>query len=111
MQKRKIEDELEARILLAKAAKSGGDLRSFARAHGIDGRSLNAWRMNLERRGQPASVASRSTADVPLRLVELVPSATASARYTVRVADAEVELGDDFRADTLARLLEVLRAC
>ena len=54
MQKRKVGDELEARILLAKVAKAGGDLRTFARTHGIDGRSLNAWRQNLARRGRPS---------------------------------------------------------
>lgn len=113
MQKRKVEDELEARILLAKLAKTGGDLRAFARTHGIDGRSLNAWHHNLARRGRAAPRSKKTGTEAPMRLVELVPTAgaVASARYTVRVGVAEVEVGDDFRADTLARLLEVLRAC
>ena len=112
MQKRKVGDELEARILLAKVAKAGGDLRTFARTHGIDGRSLNAWRQNLARRGRP-SRSRKPAAEAPMRLVELVPTAIApaSARYVVRVGDGEVEVGDDFQADTLRRMIEVLLAC
>lgn len=109
---RKVEDELEARVLLAKVSKAV-EVGAWARAHGIDGRSLNAWRMNLARRGRPASRSARPIVGSP-RLVELVPapvSTTALARYRVRVGDAEVELGDDFQADTLRRLLEVLRGC
>jgi hypothetical protein len=50
-------------------------------------------------------------------LVELVPasrpsaSTRAPARYTVHVGDVHVEIGDDFAAETLRRILEVLRAC
>jgi hypothetical protein len=50
---RKIEDEREARACL-KAAK-GENLGRWARAHGIDGRSLNAWRINLEARAKSTS--------------------------------------------------------
>ena len=48
-------------------------------------------------------------------LVELVPSARPSAgsiaRYAVHVGEVRVEIGDDFDAETLRRILEVLRAC
>jgi hypothetical protein len=42
----------------------------WAREHGIDGRSLNAWRMNLARR-----TPVKHRADLEPRLVELVPIA------------------------------------
>ncbi len=48
-------------------------------------------------------------------LVELVPAARPSAigraRYAVHVGEVHVEVGDDFAAETLRRILEVLRAC
>lgn len=116
---RKVVDEREARALLAKAARSGGDLVAVARAHGVDGRSLNAWRYNLARgsrsRSAPAGPAPRRAR---AGLVELVPAVLADpprrdggSRYTLRVMGAELEFGDDVRADTLRRVLEVLRSC
>jgi hypothetical protein len=47
---RKTDDEREARACL-KAAKEE-NLGRWARAHGIDGRSPNAWRINLEARAK-----------------------------------------------------------
>jgi DNA-binding transcriptional LysR family regulator len=35
----------------------------------------------------------------------------AAARYVVRVGDVELELDDDFRDETLRRLVGVLRSC
>jgi hypothetical protein len=120
---RKITDEREARRFLAAAHAAGGDLGQWARTNGIDGRSLNAWRMNLARRGTgsaqrrptPSKLAAAST---PRRsgsaLVELVPTprpATSASRYAVRVGDARVEFDDDFDTRTLRRVLEALRAC
>ena len=46
---RRVDDELEARRCLQAVAASGRSLGAWAREQGIDGRSLNAWRMNLER--------------------------------------------------------------
>jgi len=102
---RKIEDEREARACLKAAKSSGVPLKVWARARGIDGRSLNAWRINLGR-------TETHTRSRP-RLVELVPApATSSAcRYVVRVADATIEVGDDFLEETLLRLVRALRAC
>jgi hypothetical protein len=97
---RKIADEKDARRCLSAAARSGKPLRVWAQAHGVDGRSLHAWHMNLTRGTAP-------------RLVELVPSSTSrvSARYVVRIGEASIEVGDDFNAGTLRRLVEVLRSC
>jgi transposase-like protein len=112
---RKVVDEREARALLAKAARSGADLVAVARAHGVDGRSLNAWRYNLARGARPpAAPVSRR----PRRagLIELVPTelrdrprSSGGARYTLRVEGAEIEFGDDARTETLRRVLEALR--
>jgi hypothetical protein len=49
MTKRKIEDEAEARRCLSAVEAEGGDIRRWAGAHGIDGRSLHAWRVNFAR--------------------------------------------------------------
>ena len=122
---RKIEDEREARACL-KAAK-GENLGRWARAHGIDGRSLNAWRINLEARAKSTSrrpprtkAALALTKAAPAKstsLVELVPRSRVelvvptSARYVVRIEGAEFEVGDDFDAETVARLVRVLRSC
>jgi hypothetical protein len=130
---RKIEDEREARACL-KAAK-GENLGRWARARGIDGRSLNAWRINLEARAKSTSrraprtktaLAKAAPAKAALAkaapskstpLVELVPRsrvelvAPRCARYVVRIEGAELEVGDDFDAETVARLVRVLRSC
>jgi len=114
---RKIRDEEDARACLREVEAAGGDLGAWARAHGVDGRSLLAWRLNLARRGRPAprrdGASSKVTASTPVQLVELVPATPlyAAARYVVRVGDVELELDDDFRDETLRRLVGVLRSC
>lgn len=57
---RKIEDEAEARSCLKAAVASGEGRAVWARRHGIDGRSLNAWRVNLE--AQPMNGSSSGPA-------------------------------------------------
>jgi len=47
--RRKIVDEREARRCLKAAKAAGLSVGAWARAHGIDGRSLNAWRINMTR--------------------------------------------------------------
>jgi len=105
---RKVRDEGEARRCLLAAKRAGLSAGEWARAHGIDGRSLHAWLVNLEQRRtfDPAPVAHA--------LVEVVPDAAhvaPGARYVLTVADARVEFGDDASAATLRRVLEVLRTC
>ncbi len=125
---RKIEDEREARACL-KAAK-GENLGRWARAHGIDGRSLNAWRINLEARAKSTSrrpprtkaalakaALAKAAPAKSTQLVEVVPRSRVelvvptSARYVVRLEGSELEVGDDFDAETVARLVRVLRSC
>ena len=104
--RRKIEDERDARACLKAAKAARLTAGQWAREHGVDGRSLNAWRINLSpRRSKRASATPR--------LVELVPTSPsrAEARYLVRVGDAEVEVTDGFREETLVRLVRALRSC
>jgi hypothetical protein len=100
---RRIVDEREARRALAAATRAGLGPGSWARANGIDGRSLNAWKMALDRRAAKARRAE---------LVELVPSVQQGpARYALRRGDVTFEFGDDAREETLRRVVAVLRAC
>jgi hypothetical protein len=86
---------------------SGMTLKSWANAHGVDGRSLHAWKMNLAR---AASVGEHPRA---ARLVELVPHAqpAAVARYRILCGELAVEVNDDFDDGTLRRLLAVVAGC
>lgn len=122
-ERRKITDADDARRCLAAARRAGEGVGSWAQANGVDGRSLNAWRMNLaggggRRRRTPAAATPRAGLVVRPRaaLVELVPAAlpalpAALARYVVVVGDVRVEVSDDFDAATLRRLVGALRAC
>jgi len=116
---RKIEDEREAVRCLRAAERKGMSAGAWARAHGVDGRSLHAWQMNIARRGTTAPVRRRKTAPktspMAHALVELVPAMTSAVsgpgRYTVVIGSARVEFGDDVSIATLRRVLEVLRSC
>jgi len=117
--KRKIEDEREAARCLRAAEEKGVSAVEWARAHGIDGRSLRAWQINIARRGTTSprkrrKALSRATPAVHA-LVELVPGVTSAApgpgRYALVVGSARVEFGDDVSVATLRRVLEVLRSC
>lgn len=113
---KKIEDESEARRCLQAAKRQGMSAGEWARAHGVDGRSLHAWQMNLARRGSDVPPRRRRArkAAVPA-LVELVPSprvnVVGAGRYVLEVAGARVEFGDDVLVATLVRVLEALRSC
>jgi hypothetical protein len=105
---RKIVDEADARACLGAVASSGRTRVDWARAHGVDARSLNAWRMNLERR-------ERLVQDRPLRLVELVqPTATprpGGSGVRVRAGGVVVELDRDFDMEVLVAVLDVVAPC
>ena len=108
MARRKILDEQDARRCLASAKAMRASIADWARTHGVDGRSLNAWRVNLSRRG-----VSRSPVVAP-RLVELVRAASAgppTARYLLHVGGVEFEVGDDFNEVGLRRLVALLKSC
>jgi hypothetical protein len=107
---RKIVDEADARRCLKQQVASGRPLAAWARSRGIDARSLNLWRVNLERWS-----ATRARGG----LVELVPSREdgsprgqgVGARYLLEVGTVRVAFGDDFTADSLRRIVGALGAC
>ena len=102
----------ERQQCLAAVAASGLEAREWARRHGVDGRSLNVWRVNLGRRGTKTTGSAQ-----PRGLVELLPTpnvcavAPSAARYALEVDGVRVEFGDDFDDATLRRVLAVLRSC
>ena len=103
---RKIRDAGDAATCLNAATRSGEPRATWARRHGVSPRSLNAWRLNLERAGRRAST--------PLRLVELVaPDAEVcvASRYVVRVHEFAVEVDGAFDDAVLRRLLGVVASC
>jgi hypothetical protein len=106
---RKIADESDAHACLEAAARSGLPRAEWARAHGVDARSLNAWRLNLERRSAEAAKPSE------LRLFELVSEAAPprSAVSGVRLVLGElvVEVDRGFDAGTLGRVLDLVAPC
>ena len=102
---RKLKGAGEARSALAAVEASGLPRAAWAHAHGIDARSLNAWRLTLARR-------DRARSETPLRLVELVaPVRVADARYRVCLGDVVIEVDDRFETETLRRLLSVVSGC
>jgi hypothetical protein len=105
MKLRKIADEAEARRALATASRSGRALGLWARERGIDGRSLQAWKLAFERRERP----------VAPKLIELVPATPVTSsrapRYVIRFGEVSFEFGDDAQTETLQRVLRVLRSC
>jgi len=71
---------------------------------GVDGRSLNDWRVNLGRRGE-------GEARAPLRFLEVVGTQPAArAAYRLRVGELVIVVDDEFREDTLGRILRVAAA-
>ena len=102
---RKIRSAEEARACLDAAEVSGLSRAAWARQNGVDGRSLNAWRLNLERR-------NRRLEPAPLRLLELVPTPSVG-RAPIRILcdPFEVVVPTEFEDDELARVLRVLAAC
>jgi hypothetical protein len=99
--RRKVRDAVDARSCLARAELSKQEPAEWARQNGVDARSLNMWRLNLER-----AEGSR-----PARLVELVAAHAQAARYVVRVGDLAVEVDEQFDADVLRRLISVVSSC
>ena len=109
MERRKVRDEAEARQALAAVERVGGRIGVWARASGIDGRSLRMWKLNIERR---QSAARAGGARGPVSLVELVPTtAMSAARYVLRSGGLSFEFGDEAREETLRRVVAVMRAC
>lgn len=102
MVRRKIRDREDARACLEAAAASGIPRAAWAHANGVDARSLNAWRISME----------RTVRKPELRLVELVALDQAPGRsFRVSCGSLSVEVEDGFDADALRRLLRVVASC
>ncbi len=116
---RKIEDERDARVCLGQVNASGRPLTEWAREHGIDARSLNIWKVNMDRDArpqQPATTAGPRFVEIVAGPVDSVVHATTagpskSGRYIVVIGDMRVEIDDGFCAQTLTRLISTLRSC
>lgn len=105
MERRKIRDVEEAMACLDAVAQSGLTRAQWAHEHGIDARSLNAWRLNLSRKDPSPS---------PIRVVELIPDARMSPRtrpLQVRCGPFSIDVPEDFDAEHLCDVLTVLASC
>ena len=106
---RKVLNEQDASRCLTAVKASRSELGAWAREHGVDGRSLNLWRVNLERRG-----VLRVRAAAP-KMVELVvaprPVVGPRAPFVLRIGDVELEVGDHFDDASLRRLVGVIKSC
>jgi transposase-like protein len=60
----------------------------WARAHGIDGRSLRAWKINIERRGVSARKRRAKPGPARRSLVELVPKELRRMLYTTNAVES-----------------------
>lgn len=102
MSRRKVRDAREAETCLAAAASSGLSRVRWAQANGVDARSLNAWRLNLERDGQRE-----------VRLVEMVARERRiePARYVVLCGGLGIEVDERFDDEVLRRLIGVVVTC
>ena len=111
MEPRKIRGEADARRCLAAAAESGVPRVAWAQEHGIDARSLNAWRVNLARVGRDLGRRPPAAPTSGLRLVELVAIApTFPCAYRVRCGLFEVEVAGEIDTVRLGQLLRVMAA-
>src|SRR5688572_28546990 len=101
---RRVRDERDARSCLEAVEASGMTRAEWARAHGVEPRSLNAWRVNLERAGRAKRGAG---------LLELVPAdrPDSASTYVVRCGPFAVEIGADFDERVVGRLLAVVAGC
>lgn len=105
---RRIFNEQDARRCLTAARSSRGGLAAWARAHGVDGRSLNAWRVNLERRGL---VRVRAAAPKLVELVPVEPHVAPRAPYVLHVGNVQLQVFADFDESSLRRLIGLLESC
>lgn len=113
MPARKVRDEAEARRFLEAVARSGLERADWAHQHGIDARSLNAWRLVLARKDGEADPGRASSGALEfLELVSTTPDTRSSSPLGLRVGDVHIGVPGDFDDDHLRRVLQVvLAAC
>lgn len=109
MEPRKIRGEDEARSCLAAVEASGRPRVEWAKAHGIDARSLHAWHVNLNRGRRMAARRRPAPSPPGPRLVELfATNPSVPIPYRVRCGVFEVEVSGDVDEDRLGRVLRGL---
>jgi hypothetical protein len=112
MSKRRIKDEAEAVKCLAEVVASGLTLAGWSRLHGIDGRSLHSWRLNLARRDLDTPKMVEWVPRGPCPTLEAGPGPRQErGRYTIWCGEIAVQVDDHFNADTLLRLLRAVTTC
>ena len=109
---RRVRDERDARNLLDAVDRSGQSLASWCRASGVDGRSLNAWRLNLARRDGSKPVPAE------VHLVELFvedsgrgPTSVFRITHGSFVVDVAGDVAGDVDAESLRRVLWAVSRC
>ena len=111
---RKIQDLENAQAFLADARNAGVTWQTWAKATGVDGRSVWRW---IERLGSETDLTRQG--DIPPspekpRMVELISNPTlSSSSQTIRICrgDFVVEVDKDFDEQALTRLLKVMKSC
>lgn len=103
---RKVADRAEAAQLLTEWRHSGERMSDWCVARGINWYSLNAY----GGRGVEAPTAFVELAVGTVAIAEAMPAA--EARYRICLGDdLAIEVDDDFRDDTLRRLIGVVASC
>jgi hypothetical protein len=96
----------EADELLAAWERSGERMSDWCAARGLNWFSLNAFQGRLGRRSAEIAFAE-VVAPVPMPM----PMVSMPAVYRVLVGELEIEVEDDFRDDTLVRLIRTVARC
>ena len=106
--RRKVPNAETAQLWLEAARRSGLTRVEWCAQAGVDARSLQAWRVTLERRA----------ARPPLQFVEVVARADARVApppapppLRVQLLDVVIEVKAGFNTHALAEVLRVVRAC
>jgi hypothetical protein len=127
-----VDTEAEAHRCFAAMASQGQSIYTYAKAHGLCAKALYRWRDRLgveadwsaPPRGAALGGRARRCERASLPLVELVaapvpsgspptpaPVPVSAARYELTLGAVRVVVADDFRDDTLLRLLRVVASC
>jgi hypothetical protein len=99
---RKIRDRAEAIELLSTWEASGERMSTWCQERGLNWYSLSTHRnwLRAEQRGHAT-----------VRMVEVEVDAPIATTYRIDLGGVVVEVDDNFRDDTLRRLVDVLGAC
>ena len=103
---RKIQGRAEAAIRLAEWEASGEPMILWCEKRGLNWYSLSAFKGHGVREEVPTAELVEVEFDVPQ-----LPTSERTSWYRIAMDHAVVEVCDDFRDDTLRRLLRVVASC